>query len=590
MSRKLDEISESNSKKLKINESEDEDFEQSDADEPPLVPSESRFGIRERTNKQNQLFKAILKQSHCDFIVNEVDLEGNVVRLTNFDIPIVEDLPKQSVEQLETTKKDVKRILGEELVEKLEKFLSSNSTTESMVFDAPREKCDRKLVHEFIKQNTDQYVTNTIQKDKENQLIEISHIKNNKGPSRNSFKANSRSKDLGDKNFTICSMYKENIDTIQAVNLICKHLRLNVKRVGYSGTKDKKAKTTQSLSFFKISPKEIDRLNKNFHNIKLGNFRITNDGLKLGDLSGNRFKIVLREVSEKNDAIIVQSLESLKANGFINYFGLQRFGNSIEVPTHIIGKQEVVDLILKPRMQNFEKDEIKKAREVWSSTNDANRALFHIQNINCIEKFLLNGLSKSSSNDYLGAFQHIPRNMRLMYLHAYQSFIWNEATSKRVELFGLKPAIGDLVRSESNQVIHLTENNLECYSIEDVILPLPGHNILYPQNEIKDFYVEVLKSDGLTLESFKNKIKDFSLSGDYRNILVKPKNMEYEIVNYSEKNANLVKSDWDLIDPSRQEDLHATSDCTERMKAICLEYSLPTSSYATMALREILTD
>lgn len=59
----------------------------------------------------------------------------------------------------------------------------------------------------------------------------------------------------------------------------------------------------------------------------------------MGDLSGNRFKIVLRELSETNDDTIKQGLESLKKSGFINYFGLQRFGNCIEVPTHMIGKQ-----------------------------------------------------------------------------------------------------------------------------------------------------------------------------------------------------------------------------------------------------------
>ena len=141
----------------------------------------------------------------------------------------------------------------------------------------------------------------------------------------------------------------------------------------------------------------------------------------------------MREISETNDETIKQGLESLKNNGFINYFGLQRFGNCAEIPTHMIGKwvfvfnkkanfffhfllfrfliinniKEAIDLILKPRNQDFEKREIKKAREVWESTNDPNRALFHIQRINCIEKFLLNGLAKSGKNDYLGAFQSV---------------------------------------------------------------------------------------------------------------------------------------------------------------------------------------
>lgn len=74
----------------------------------------------------------------------------------------------------------------------------------------------------------------------------------------------------------------------------------------------------------------------------------------------------------------------------------------------------------------------------------------------------------------------------MMYLHAYQSFIWNEATSRRVEIYGLEPVIGDLVRTESNdQIMYITEDNIKNYSIENVVLPLPGYNVLYPQNESK---------------------------------------------------------------------------------------------------------
>lgn len=47
--------------------------------------------------------------------------------------------------------------------------------------------------------------------------------------------------------------------------------------------------------------------------------------LKTGALKGNRFTLVLREV-EGNQAAVNQRLEQLKATGFPNYFGPQRFG------------------------------------------------------------------------------------------------------------------------------------------------------------------------------------------------------------------------------------------------------------------------
>jgi len=34
--------------------------------------------------------------------------------------------------------------------------------------------------------------------------------------------------------------------------------------------------------------------------------------------------------------------------------------------------------------------------------------------------------------------------MRLMYVHAYQSYVWNSVVSRRVREFGLVPRPGDL--------------------------------------------------------------------------------------------------------------------------------------------------
>ena len=99
--------------------------------------------------------------------------------------------------------------------------------------------------------------------------------------------------------------------------------------------------------------------------------------------------------------------------------------------------------------------------------------------------------------------------MRLMYLHAYQSFVWNEVTSKRVQLYGLKTHVGDLVRNKSNpeSVVTLNEENISQYNIYDVVLPLPGHSIVYPTEDVGNFYTELLSKDGIDKENFKNKIK-----------------------------------------------------------------------------------
>ena len=47
---------------------------------------------------------------------------------------------------------------------------------------------------------------------------------------------------------------------------------------------------------------------------------------------------MIREVDEHDETSIANGIDSLSNKGFINYFGLQRFGNCAEIPTHAIGK------------------------------------------------------------------------------------------------------------------------------------------------------------------------------------------------------------------------------------------------------------
>ena len=71
--------------------------------------------------------------------------------------------------------------------------------------------------------------------------------------------------------------------------------------------------------------------------IDIGNFEFVNHHVSLGEHMGNRFKVVLRDVKPKHVVddfvdVVTSSLESVKERGFINYFGLQRFGGTMTTP------------------------------------------------------------------------------------------------------------------------------------------------------------------------------------------------------------------------------------------------------------------
>lgn len=139
-----------------------------------------------------------------------------------------------------------------------------------------------------------------------------------------------------------------------------------------------------------------------------------------------------------------------------------------------------------------------------------------------------------------------------MYIHAYQSLIWNEIASRRIKEHGMKLHVGDLIYANKAQAAQeiiddvevvedkelnvdaddatqtetenlsrfktmvrpLTAEDIEsgAYNVFDIVLPLPGHDITYPSNECAQWYEERLAKDVLSSEKLKQKHKyDFAL-------------------------------------------------------------------------------
>lgn len=67
-------------------------------------------------------------------------------------------------------------------------------------------------------------------------------------------------------------------------------------------------------------------------------------------------------------------------------------------------------------------------------------------------------LLKRQPTGYFNAFQNIARNTRLIYVHGYQSYVWNRAVSERLRRFGSQVLVGDLVVERENA--DLIENEI----------------------------------------------------------------------------------------------------------------------------------
>ncbi|KAI7736837.1 hypothetical protein M8C21_016530, partial [Ambrosia artemisiifolia] len=157
-----------------------------------------------------------------------------------------------------------------------------------------------------------------------------------------------------------------------------------------------------------------------------------------------------------------------------------RFGTG-SVPTHLIGAKllrgewkEAVSMILDPKDVFFDitfwtqKDDIRRIREYYKESGDIDGTLRQLPRFLVAEKAILQCLKKSPGN-YLQAMKAVPRTLRMMYVHSYQSYLWNHATSMRVQKYGTDQVVlGDLVYcneescNEVKQVDDSEFEELEC--------------------------------------------------------------------------------------------------------------------------------
>lgn len=587
---------------------------------------ESDIGITEYIGKHPG-FSAIIKERYTDFHVNEIDLEGQVTKLTHQNIP----RDPSNNENLEDLKTLVSPAIWDEL-----QVLGKENPSSVEIDVTSIDKDARRTIHMIAKKLAN-VVSQTVDKGDKKFLTIVPNTENDKNAHKmRKDKRIDWSRCGGD--YCHFLLHKVNMDTMGVVNQLAANLRLQPNNFCYAGTKDRRAWTTQWMSLRKVEPQSILRASKGIRGAYVGNFKYAKDSLKLGMLRGNQFRIALRNARE-TDEKIEQAMTSLRDNGFINYYGLQRFGSVPTIPTHEIGKcllqgkwHEAIELILKPRPENDK--ELAEARQIYAETKDARAAYAKLKRIDTIEARLLKGLQTMGDKNPQGVLDSVPRNIRLMYIHAYQSFVWNHVVSKRIKQFGTVPVVGDLVYDKQNRkeivsdettdyplndnddikdktdtafveekdidpmsseaskenleqndfptVKILTEEDLSNYTLADVIIPQPGWKVTYP-TYAKAWFDKFLAKDGLTTDLRQNN-KKYSLSGAYRNILEIPTSLSWRIMHYENKHDDLILSD---IDEMRK--FTSPQDKPDgKNKALIIEMCLKPSSYATMALREIL--
>jgi tRNA pseudouridine13 synthase len=284
--------------------------------------------------------------------------------------------------------------------------------------------------------------------------------------------------------FSLWWMKKEDISTMEAVRMIAKKLRVRERFIGYAGAKDKTAVTKQLISVPRIPRQRIEKLN--FDRISLEFYGYSENPVSLGDHAGNRFEIIVRNLDD---------IPKIKAAKIKNYFGEQRFSKD---------NAEIGRLIIKK--------DFRKAAEMMA------------ENQKSVKEYL-----QDNETDSVGALRRIPLRLLKLYIHAYQSYIWNKAAEK----------------------------------IDDVAeLPIIGFDTEIKDKKIKNIIEAIMEEEGLTYRDFIIKgIPEISAEGGRRELYVKPSSFETG---------------------EKEED-----ELNKGKHKIRLRFFLPKGSYATEVIKQI---
>ncbi|KAB5570298.1 pseudouridine synthase [Coniochaeta sp. 2T2.1] len=638
------------------------------------IAAEKLLGITERTSPIDFCWGADIRKRYTDFLVYEVGKDGTVRHLTDFvereatttiakpatNAPTksIPDAVQPAGQQLENPPAAVQpiseadrtiivQLLGEEATARLVELDEAvqakkpfDKKSPPLLLGVVTDRQKRGSIHQEIRRIFSSRIETSTDGSGNMTAIPFKPMSSNwrnqsqgQGRRDNRQAPNDSRRDTNRNNghksysqlggeYLHCTLYKENKDTMDALNLIARMLKIKVSNFGFSGTKDRRAATVQRISIHRQRDTNLIWLNTRLQGIKLGDFKYSKHPIQLGQHGGNEFVITLKNVEHARGAncstsvrlkMLRQSvhigLRHLSDCGFINYFGLQRFGTH-DIGTHELGirilkgdfEGAVNDILFVERglaqaahgvapvpHQHTEhhghnqgaEDQLNRARAlgIWFMTKDADAALQILPKRFSAETSILKHLGrKGSERDWMGALLTITRGLRMMYIHAYQSYVWNHVASYRWAKYGTKVIPGDLILLDTTvpstgkgdgdddvpdvngeweafyaQTYTLTAADVASgkYTIFDIVLPQPGYDITYPNNDVGHYYKTFMSSEqGGSLDPYdmRRPQREFSMAGGYRHFIgtfiTKP---EYLVRTYSDDNEQMYPTDLDLI-------------------------------------------
>lgn len=211
--------------------------------------------------------------------------------------------------------------------------------------------------------------------------------------------------------YALLLLKKTKYNTEDALAKIAQATNTDKKKYSVAGYKDRNAYTEQY-----VTAKNQDK--KTYTDLNIKDIEIEPRGyldapLSLGEHTSNTFNITVRNIE---DTTPNKDLDTVK-----NYFDSQRFSTN----NHIIGK-------------NIVTKQFKEATQLLQQDH------YH--------KRTINRHLKNHKNDYVTALRTLPKGLLKLFVHAYQSQLWNRSVQRLKQLPETFPLIGFATKPKNRRV------------------------------------------------------------------------------------------------------------------------------------------
>ncbi len=223
--------------------------------------------------------------------------------------------------------------------------------------------------------------------------------------------------------FALYRLTKRSLGTPEVIAAVMRRWHLKRQQLSYGGLKDRHALTTQFVTIERGPRRHLRQTN--FELVYLGQ---ASRPFGPKDITGNRFHIVMRDLSTAALTRAEQALVEVTQDGLPNYFDDQRFG-SLGISGEFVARawcegnyERALWLALaepSPHDRPREREQKRLLRTHWGDWATC-KAVLARSHRRSIVSFLAD-----RPGDFRGAMARLRADLRGLYVAAFQSFLWN---------------------------------------------------------------------------------------------------------------------------------------------------------------------